>query len=121
MPVAIVRLALPATKSLNPLINWPHDLVDTIGRNVYMAEGGYEIDGREISPLDEAEIARIARDIAAKGLESIDVERWFDAYSHTAPGGANKALEILGQIMNAALAAGHVGTAPFKVLLSVES
>ena len=47
-------------------------------------------------------------------IRRIDVERWFDAYSRTAPGGANKALEILGQIMNAALAAGHVGTALVK-------
>ena len=47
-------------------------------------------------------------------IRRIGVERWFDAYSRTAPGGANKALEILGQIMNAALAAGHVGTAPVK-------
>ena len=47
-------------------------------------------------------------------IRRIDVEHWFDAYSRTAPGGANKALEILGQIMNAALAAGHVETAPVK-------
>ena len=47
-------------------------------------------------------------------IQRIDVERWFDAYSRTAPGGANKALEILGQIMNAALAAGHVETAPVR-------
>ena len=47
-------------------------------------------------------------------IRRIDIERWFDAYSRTAPGGANKALEILGQIMNAALAAGHVETAPVK-------
>ena len=47
-------------------------------------------------------------------IRRIDVERWFDAYSRTAPGGANKALEILGQIMNAALAVGHAGTAPVK-------
>ena len=47
-------------------------------------------------------------------IRRIDVERWFDAYSRTAPGGANKALEVLGQIMNAALAAGHAGTAPVK-------
>ena len=47
-------------------------------------------------------------------IRRIDVERWFDAYSRTAPGGANKALEILGQIMNAALAAGHLETAPVK-------
>ena len=47
-------------------------------------------------------------------IRRIDVERWFDAYSRTAPGGANKALDILGQIMNAALAAGHAETAPVK-------
>ena len=47
-------------------------------------------------------------------IRRTDVERWFDDYSRTAPGGANKALEILGQIMNAALAAGHVESAPVK-------
>ncbi|MCY3733934.1 MAG: tyrosine-type recombinase/integrase, partial [Chloroflexi bacterium] len=47
-------------------------------------------------------------------IRRIDVERWFDAYSRTAPGGANKALEILGQIMNAALAVGHLETSPVK-------
>ena len=47
-------------------------------------------------------------------IRRINVERWFDAYSRTAPGGANKALEILGQIMNAALAAGHAENAPVK-------
>ena len=77
MPVAIVRLALPATESLNPLIDWPRDLVDVIGRHVYMAKGGYEVDGREISPLDEAEITGIARDIADKGLESIAISSVF--------------------------------------------
>jgi len=47
-------------------------------------------------------------------IRRIDVERWFDAYSRTAPGGANKALEVLSQIMNAALAAGHAGISPVK-------
>jgi N-methylhydantoinase A/oxoprolinase/acetone carboxylase beta subunit len=83
VPVAIVRLALPATESLNPLIDWPRDLVDAIGRNVYMAKGGYEVDGREISPLDEAEIAGIARDIAAKGLESIAISSVFAPLNST--------------------------------------
>ncbi len=47
-------------------------------------------------------------------IRRIGVERWFDDYGRTAPGGANKALDILGQIMNAALAAGHVESAPVK-------
>lgn len=75
--VGIIRLALPATESLNPLIDWPKDLVEVIGKNVYMAKGGYEVDGREISPLDETEIARLARDIKGKGLRSIAISSVF--------------------------------------------
>ena len=41
-----------------------------------------------------------------------DVERWFDAYSETAPGGANHALQLLRQILGAALAAGLIETNP---------
>ena len=38
-------------------------------------------------------------------IRRLDVERWFDAYSRTAPGGANAALQLLRQILNAAVAA----------------
>ena len=41
-----------------------------------------------------------------------DVERWFDAYSETAPGGANEALQVLRQILNAAVAAGRIAADP---------
>ncbi len=41
-----------------------------------------------------------------------DVERWFDAYSVTAPGGANLALQLLRQILNAAVAAGSIAANP---------
>ena len=40
-------------------------------------------------------------------IRRADVERWFDSYSRTAPGGANKALQLLTQIMRAAVATGH--------------
>ena len=41
-----------------------------------------------------------------------DVERWFEAYSRTSPGAANKALILFRQIMNAAVAVGHVEGSP---------
>ena len=41
-----------------------------------------------------------------------DVERWFDAYSQTAPGGANHALQVLRQIMKAAVASGLIAGNP---------
>ena len=40
------------------------------------------------------------------------IRRWFDAFSQTAPGGANHALDILRQIMNFAVACGHINANP---------
>ena len=40
------------------------------------------------------------------------VRQWFDRYSRTAPGGANRALNILRQIMNFAAACSHVESNP---------
>ena len=46
------------------------------------------------------------------GIRRPDVERWFDAYSQTAPGGANHALQLLRQIMKAAVASGLIAANP---------
>ena len=45
-------------------------------------------------------------------LGRIAVTRWFDEYSRTAPGGANRALNVLRQILNHAIDCGHLDTNP---------
>jgi len=58
---------------------------------------------------------RLLPAFGAKPLDRITparVRQWFDRYSRTAPGGANRAFDILRQIMNFAVACGHVGTSP---------
>ena len=45
-------------------------------------------------------------------IRRLDVERWFDAYSKTAPGGANQVLQLLRQILNGAIDAGLIPTNP---------
>ena len=40
------------------------------------------------------------------------VGRWFDEHSRTSPGGANRTLDVVRQIMNFAIACGHVETNP---------
>ncbi|MDQ0469514.1 hydantoinase/oxoprolinase family protein [Labrys wisconsinensis] len=77
LEVAAIRLGLPATKALPPLTDWPADLADTLGRHVFMVRGGNEFDGREIAPLDEAEIRRIAGEIRARGLKAAAVTSVF--------------------------------------------
>ena len=42
------------------------------------------------------------------------VLRWFEDFSRTAPGNANKALELLRQILNHAIACGHIGANPAR-------
>ena len=76
-PTAAVRLGLPATASLPPMVDWPEDLRDAIGNHSYLAHGGHEFDGRVISPLDEAELLRIAADIQAKGVNSLAITSVF--------------------------------------------
>ena len=42
------------------------------------------------------------------------VTRWFDEYSRTAPGGANRKLDLLRRILNHAVACGHLQTNPAR-------
>ena len=41
---------------------------------------------------------------------------WFDIYSRTAPGGANRTVELLRQILNFAVACGHITTNPARAI-----
>lgn len=50
--IAFVRLGAPATLGLAPMIDWPSDLPYFV-KEQFIARGGYEYDGKEISPLDE--------------------------------------------------------------------
>ncbi|MDB5538482.1 MAG: hydantoinase [Devosia sp.] len=78
---AAVRLGLPATASLPPMVDWPEDLKETIGNHGYLAHGGNEFDGRVISPLDEAELLGIAADIKSKGINTIAITSVFSPVS----------------------------------------
>ena len=46
------------------------------------------------------------------------IRRWFDAFSRTAPGIANRTLDLLRQIMNFAIACGHIDTNPAQGMKS---
>jgi N-methylhydantoinase A/oxoprolinase/acetone carboxylase beta subunit len=78
---AAVRLGLPATASLPPMVDWPEDLKQSIGNHAYLAHGGNEFDGRVISPLDEDELLKIAEDIKSKGISTIAITSVFSPVS----------------------------------------
>lgn len=80
-PTAAVRLCLPATASLPPMVDWPVDLREEIGNHWWLAHGGNEFDGRVISKLDEAELVGIADEIRARGINSVAITSVFSPVS----------------------------------------
>lgn len=73
LPTAAIRLGLPATQALPPMVDWPQRLRHAVGGQIYLCHGGHEFDGRELSSLDAGELRRVAADIAAKELRSIAI------------------------------------------------
>jgi N-methylhydantoinase A/oxoprolinase/acetone carboxylase beta subunit len=71
--VAAIRICLPAARSLNPLVDWPRDLLMAVGQRVYLVGGGYEFDGQLIAPLDEAAVAEAAREIRKAGITAVAI------------------------------------------------
>ncbi|CAG1015683.1 MAG: hydantoinase/oxoprolinase family protein [Rhizobiaceae bacterium] len=100
-PTAAVRLGLPATASLPPMVDWPEDLRASIGNHVYLAHGGNEFDGRIISPLDEAELLGIADDIRQKGINTVAISSVFSPVS-------NECEKKAGEIFAKALPGAHI-------------
>lgn len=70
---AAVRLCLPAAECLPPMVDWPDDIRETVGGHYWMAKGGNEFDGREISSIDEDELRSIADEIGKKGIDTVAI------------------------------------------------
>lgn len=78
---AAVRLGLPATECLPPMVDWPDDIREAVGGRYWLAHGGNEFDGREISPLDEAELDGIADEIGKAGIDTVAISAVFSPVS----------------------------------------
>ena len=81
-PTAALRLGLPATASLPPMVDWPERLVQAIAGRGYLAHGGHEFDGRPIAPLDEDELRRHTADMAEHGVRSVAISSVFSPVSN---------------------------------------
>lgn len=76
-PTAVIRLGLPATVCLPPMVDFPDDLREAINGRYFLAHGGHEFDGREISPFAPDEIRRIASEIKSAGITAIAISSVF--------------------------------------------
>lgn len=66
--VGILRLGAPATTAVPPLEGWPDDLRAAIGEHAHLLAGGFEVDGRVLSPIDEDAV----RDACARMRGEVD-------------------------------------------------
>ena len=73
----LIRLCLPSGSALFPFADWPDDLIEAIGGAFHLIDGGYEMDGSEIAPLDEAQLLKAADALIAKGCTQIAISSVF--------------------------------------------
>jgi N-methylhydantoinase A/oxoprolinase/acetone carboxylase beta subunit len=73
----VVRLGLPATRALPPLVDWPAGLGEELGGLVFLCAGGHEYDGTEIAPLDRGRLHQVADQLAAQAAESVAITSVF--------------------------------------------
>ncbi|MFC3051959.1 hydantoinase/oxoprolinase N-terminal domain-containing protein [Kordiimonas pumila] len=79
LEVGVIRIALPATKGVAPMIDWPEDIAQSIGHHCYMIEGGYQCDGSLNAPLDEKALLQAVKEIGKKGLKTVAVTGLFSS------------------------------------------
>lgn len=77
LPVGIIRIALPSSRGVPPLTDWPSDIARVIGHSHHLVRGGYHFDGRVADELDESAVAEAARTIRKQGLTSVAVTGLF--------------------------------------------
>lgn len=75
--VGVLRIALPATKGLPPMVDWPDDIKAAVGGHSVMVRGGYQYDGRLNSAMDDAAVAEAARAFHAAGIRSVAISSLF--------------------------------------------
>ena len=73
----VFRLCLPSGRGLPPMVDWPEDIADAVGRHAYALHGGYLYDGWPVADLDLNEIDRAITDAKSKDLKNFAVSSAF--------------------------------------------
>ena len=93
-PVACLRIGLPASRTLTPLVDWPSRLVELVGGPSCSVEGGHEVDGRPLVALDEEATAAFAERIAGSGCRNVAIASVFSPLNRSCE---ERARDIIGE------------------------
>ena len=96
--VGVLRLGKPATEAIEPMLDWPEDLKKAVGDIKYIAEGGHEYTGEEISKVNINELKRVAKVFKNLGVNAIAISSVFSIVNSSHEAEAAKIMkEVLGE------------------------
>jgi N-methylhydantoinase A/oxoprolinase/acetone carboxylase beta subunit len=75
--VGVIRIGLPATRAIEPMLDWPRDLRESVSGGVYLIKGGHEYTGEEIAPLDEEGLVNALKKLYENHVDVIAVTSVF--------------------------------------------
>lgn len=71
-PIGILRIGAPATLGILPMVDWAED-IQKIAVGSAVVGGGFEYDGKELAPFDEAAARTFFLEMKEKGVKSIAI------------------------------------------------
>ncbi|HWE60713.1 MAG TPA: hydantoinase/oxoprolinase N-terminal domain-containing protein [Chloroflexota bacterium] len=83
-PTACIRLGLPATEALPPMVDWPDELRQATGCRCYLAHGGHAYDGRPFAGIRPDELHAIAAELRHQDVRSVAISAVFSPMASSA-------------------------------------
>ncbi|MGC8607372.1 MAG: hydantoinase/oxoprolinase N-terminal domain-containing protein [Vulcanisaeta sp.] len=71
--VGVIRIGLPATEAIEPMLDWPADLRDSVNTGSVMVRGGHDYTGEPITMFDEDNIRRALETFRDRKVEAVAV------------------------------------------------
>ncbi len=75
--VGLIRLSAPSGFGIPPFVDWPADMIQTMGTSFIIVKGGYEYNGVPISTPEREEIKEALYQLQEHGIESLAVSGAF--------------------------------------------
>jgi N-methylhydantoinase A/oxoprolinase/acetone carboxylase beta subunit len=74
--IGVLRIGAPATEGIPPMVDWVGDL-SSIAEETTIIKGGFEYDGKPLSPLDEKAAVDFFEACKHKGIHSVAISQLF--------------------------------------------
>lgn len=96
-PIGILRIGAPATTGIRPMVDWAED-IKKIAVGSVIVGGGFEYDGKELAPFDEAAARAFFEEMKQKNVRSIAISCVFSTVRNDHELAAAKLCrEVMGQ------------------------